>query len=215
MNDKGQVIAIFGGSGATGKTLITHLLLEGILVRTLARKAASIDKRGDRVVVIEGSLSNATDVKSTLQGCDAAICVFGPRPPYVDVFCKPATTNIVAAMQQLCIKRLVCQSGGMIGKYRENRTLPFQWMSDAFRLHSPQIESDRVAQENIVIHSGLDWTIVKPPRLTDGEAKGTWTAGPHIRLGMLSSITREDLAVFLLEETLHPRYIGKGVFVRN
>lgn len=215
MNDRGLAIAIFGGSGATGKALISHLSREGVPVRALSRKAGSIATEANRIEVVEGSLSNSEDVLATLQGCAAAICVFGPRPPYVDVFCEQATVNIVAAMRQLGIRRLVCQTGGMIGDYRENRTLPFQWMADAFRLHSPQIASDRVAQENVVMHSGLDWTIVKPPRLTDGAAKGTWTAGPDVRLGMLSSISRDDLSAFLVEEILRPRQIGKAVFVRN
>ena len=65
------------------------------------------------------------------------------------------------------------------------------------------------------MHSGLDWTIVKPPRLTDGAAKGKWLAGTDVRLGMLSSITRDDLANFLVTKTLKPQYIGQAVFVRN
>lgn len=208
-------VAIFGGSGATGRALISHLSCEGVLVRALARKADSINTGVDRIEVVEWALSKLDDVLATLQGCGAAICVFGPRPPYVDVFCEQATLTIVTAMQQLGIRRLVCQTGGMIGDYRANRTLPFQWMADAFLRHSPRIASDRAGQESVVMHSGLDWMIVKPPRLTDGAAKGTWKAGPHVRLGMLSSVSRDDLSAFLIEEILRPRHIGEVVFVRN
>ena len=208
-------VAIFGGSGATGKALISRLSRERVQVRTLARKADSVSAGAGRVEVVAGSLSKLDDVLATLQGCGAAICVFGPRPPHVDVFCEQATSTIVTAVQQLGIRRLVCQTGGMIGDYRANRTLPFQWMADAFLRHSPRIAGDRVGQESVVMHSGLDWTIVKPPRLTDGAAKGTWKAGPHVRLGMLSSISRDDLSAFLIEEILRPRHIGEVVFVRN
>lgn len=206
-------IAVFGGSGATGKALLARMAQKGLAVRALARKAGSVSVMQGRVEVVEGALSKPEDVLATLQGCGAVICVFGPRPPYVDVFCEQATANIVDAMQQLGIRRLVCQTGGMIGDFHTNRTLPFQWMADMFRRHSSQIANDRVGQERVVMHSGLDWTIVKPPRLTDGAAKGKWCAGTDVRLGMLSSITRADLADFLVAETLKPQYIGEAVFV--
>lgn len=208
-------IAIFGGSGATGKALISHAPSKGLKVRALARKASSIGSGSDRVTVLEGALSNAEDVMATLRGCAAAICVFGPRPPYDDIFCEQATSVIVSAMQRLGIPRLVCQTGGMIGAYRANRTFPFQLMADMFKRHSSQVANDREAQERVAMHSGLAWTIVKPPRLSDAAAKGTWRAGKDVRLGMLSSISRDDLADFLLTETVRPQYTGQAVFVRN
>lgn len=208
-------IAIFGGSGATGKVLISHALSKGLKVRALARRAGSIGRTSDRLVILEGALSNPADAMKTLQGCGAAICVFGPRPPYADIFCEQATETIVSAMQQLGVQRLLCQTGGMIGDYPANRTLPFQLMAYMFKRHLPQVASDRVGQENVVISSGLAWTIVKPPRLTDGAARGRWSAGTDVRLGMLSSISRDDLADFLLAETVMPQYAGQAVFVRN
>jgi uncharacterized protein YbjT (DUF2867 family) len=210
-----DTIAIFGGSGATGKALISTALDEGLNVRALARRAGAIDPGQLRLEVLEGSLSSRDDMLATLQGCCAAICVFGPRPPYVDVFCEQATARIVDAMRELGIRRLVCQTGGMIGKYPGNRTLPFQFMADAFKRRSPQVAADREAQECVVMESDLAWTIIKPPRLTDGQAKGRWEAGPEVRVGMLSSITRDDLAAFLLAETLVPEHTGRAVFIRN
>lgn len=210
-----NAIAIFGGSGATGKALIPRVLSKGVKVRALARKAGSIDFASDRVEVLEGSVLNVEDVMTSMKGCCAVICVIGPRPPYADVFCEAATSTIVLAMRELGIQRLVCQTGGMIGEYPANRTLPFQLMTDMFKRRLPQIANDRAGQENVIIHSGLAWTIVKPPRLTDGAAKGEWMAGTDVRLGLLSSISRNDLADFLVEETLLPRHIGQAVFIRN
>lgn len=210
-----DAIAVFGGSGATGKALIGHALDKGLRVRALARVARSIDAVPGRVEVLEGSLTNIEDVLSTLKGCSAAICVFGPRPPYADIFCEAATAAIVAAMRQLGIQRLVCQTGGLIGEYPANRTLPFQFMWRMSRRRWPQQSEDREGQERVVMHSGLAWTIVKPPRLTDGKAKGKWVVGKDVRVGMLSSIARKDLAAFLLAETLMPQYAGQTIFIRS
>ena len=102
-----------------------------------------------------------------------------------------------------------------ISFYPANRTLPFQLMADMFERRLPQIANDRVGQENVVRNRGVGWTIVKPPRLTDRAAKGKWLAGPEVRVGLLSSISRNDLADFLLAETLMPQHIGQAVFIRN
>lgn len=210
-----DAIAIFGGSGATGKALISHALDKGLRVRTLARVARSINAVPGRVEVLEGSLSSADDVLSTLDGCGAAICVFGPRAPYVDVFCEAATANIVTSMQKLGIQRLVCQTGAMIGAYPANRTLPFQLMASLFKRRSPQVAGDREGQENVVRGSGLAWTIVKPPRLSDGPATGKWCAGPDIRVGLSSSIARADLAEFLVAEAMLAQHLGQTIFIRS
>lgn len=210
-----HTVAIFGGSGATGKVLIYHALIRGIKVRALVRNANSMDIKSGLIEVIEGSLSSADHVDFCLKGCDAAICVFGHRPPYTDIFCEAATRTIVESMQKLGMKRLVCQTGGMIGDYPANRTLPFRLMVAMFNRRLPLVASDCAGQENIVKQSGLDWTIVKPSRLTNGKAKGKWLAGPDVRVSLLSSITRDDLADFLLQEAFNPQFAGQAVFIRN
>lgn len=209
-----HTIAIFGGSGATGKALMRHALISGIKVRALVRNANSMNIKSGLVEIIEGPLSEDY-VEFCLKGCDAAICVFGQRPPSTDIFCETATRTIVEAMQKLGIKRLVCQTGGMIGDYPANRTLPFRLMVNMFNRNSPSVASDRAGQEKVVRQGGLVWTIVKPSRLTNGKAKGRYHAGPDVRVSLLSSIARDDLAEFLMQETLNPQFAGQAVFIRS
>lgn len=210
-----QTVALFGGSGATGKALIRHALRKGIKVRALVRNADAMNIKSGMVKVIEGSLTRADYVEFCLKGCDAAICVFGQRPPYTDVFCEAATKTIVASMRKLGIKRLVCQTGAMAGKYPANRTLPFGVMVAIFNRRAPRVAGDRAGQEDAVRQSGLVWTLVKPSRLSNREPKGKWLAGPDVRVGLLSSIAREDLADFLLREALNPQFAGQVVFIRS
>lgn len=163
-----QPIAIFGGSGATGKALIHQALIRDIKMRALVRNVNTMDIKSGLLELIEGSLSSPDHVEYCLKDCAAAICVIGPRPPFADIFCEAATRTIVAAMQKLNIKRLVCQTGGMTGEYSANRTLPFKFMGAMYNRQLPLAASDRTGQGTVVIRSWLDWTIVKPPRLTNG-----------------------------------------------
>ena len=210
-----EQITVFGGSGATGSVLIRHALHSGIRVRALVRRPDSLGDGLDGVEVVKGSPQNAEDVDESLKGSGAVICVFGPRPPYADIFCEDATKMIIAAMKKSGIQRLICQTGGMIGDYPQNRTLFFEWMTSAFRKRLPRVWRDRVGQENQVIQSELSWTLVKPPRLVDRPPTGKVVAGTNVKLGLLSSMTRGDLAEFHLRAVLSAQYVQRAVFVRN
>jgi len=210
-----RTIAVFGGSGATGRVLIRHALQRGMGVRTLVRNPAALEGSHEGAEIIAGSLANRDDISSTLTGADAVFCVFGPRPPYTDIFCQQATKTIVEVMKENNIHRLLCQTGGMIGDYPENRSVLFGLMVSLFRKRLPEIWLDRVGQESQVLNSGLSWTIVKPPKLVDKPPANKVVAGTHVRLGLLSSITRNDLANFLLDEAQAASYHQQAVFVRG
>lgn len=90
-------IAVFGGSGATGQVFIPKMLNDGFNVRALARRPDALWNPVG-LTVLQGELLDAAAVAATVVGRQAAVCLFGPRPPYTDIFCAEATCNIVAAM---------------------------------------------------------------------------------------------------------------------
>jgi uncharacterized protein YbjT (DUF2867 family) len=94
-----------------------------------------------------------------------------------------------------------------------NRTLPFEWVARSFARRQPAAARDREDQERVVQESGLAWTIVKPPRLSDGARRHAVDAGPALRVGLLSSITHADLAAFILDAIEESRHEGERVFV--
>lgn len=211
----GHALAVFGGSGATGRAVIRLASGMGMQVRTLVRHPSSLGLQAEGLAIIAGSLQNQADVEWAMAGCEAVCCLFGQRPPYTDIFCENATRTILAAMDELGIKRFVCQTGGMVGAYPVNRTLPFRIMTSIFNRRLPETAQDRIGQESAIAASSLDWTIIKPPRLVNRPATGKYTAGPDVRLGLFSCITLEDLAGFLLYEIFAPAWINKAVFIKN
>jgi len=68
---------------------------------------------------------------------------------------------------------------------------------------------DKDMMEGYVEKSGLEWTIVRPPRLTDGPRRGRYRAGERIPLNIRSGMSREDAADFMLEQVEGKEFINK------
>ena len=208
-------LAVFGGTGRTGRALIVAALAHGwtvrAFVRTQAGAALSLPAGLD---VVRGDPGRHGDIVATVRGADAVCCVVGPRAARPEPFCAALTQSIVEAMREAGVRRLVCVTGAMIGAVPANVSLGMRVLAVVFRRRYPAIAADRAAEEEIVAGSGLDWTLVKPPRLTDGEPTGNVHANPVLPLGLRSSISRRALADFLFRAAAQGRFVGQRIYVR-
>lgn len=207
-------LAVYGASGRTGSLLACGALRRGWSVQALMRPNAEVQPQAG-LQIICGDPSSADDVADVLRSCDAACCVFGPRPPYISAFCADFTGAVVQGMMAHQVSRIICLTGAMIGALPRNISLPMRLMAAAFRHSRPAVAADRAAQEEIIENSGLLWTIVKPPRLVDGSPVGRIHAGTDLRMGLRSRISRSDLAEFLLEVLSAGRYLRQRVYVKR
>jgi putative NADH-flavin reductase len=164
--------------------------------------------------VIHGEFQDCGRVRQVVQGADAVCCVLGARPPYADVFCAAATRAVMEAMATAGCRRLLCVTGAMIGDV-PTLSRPMSWLRAWFRWRRPAVARDREDQEAAVVDSPLEWTIIKPPRLTDAGPGGGTVVGPALPVGLRSSVCRADLASFLLDEVAHPRFVRQRVIVQR
>jgi uncharacterized protein YbjT (DUF2867 family) len=68
--------------------------------------------------------------------------------------------------------------------------------------------ADHEAKEQIIRQSGLDWVIVRPPRLTNGPRKGVYRDGVDVRAtSPIPRISRADLADFMLRQLSDDTYL--------
>lgn len=205
-------IAVFGASGLTGQALIAAALSKKVEVKALCRPGSE-PPQAPGLTVITGQLSSPKVVRSVLEGAQAAACVLGPRSPYRDVFCAQATAAIIEQMKELGIKRFVCQTGAMIGNSNPRQTWVVELMTRFFQRQRPEVAKDRAEQERIVMESGLDWLIVKPPRIRKGKAGVSLRTGSNLRISLLSSIVVDELAAFLLGELIDGKRHRERFFV--
>jgi putative NADH-flavin reductase len=208
-----HVVALFGASGRTGLAVIEAARRRNWSVHALVRPSSAAPADSPAVRVTRGDIDSTQALAAVLPGASAAVTVFGPRPPYTDVFCARATELLIAAMRQHGPRRLIVQTGAQVGIDLPNWSWPVRAMSRAFARSRPQIAADFREQERLVRASGLDWTIVKPPLLTNGPPRGNVRIGPELRIGLMSRIRRADLAEAILDEVEEPRHVGRAVFV--
>lgn len=208
-----QTLAIFGISGRTGRALAQVARVKGWEVRGFVRPTSRIDSSLGSCQIIRGHFHELDRVMETIAGSVAVCCLIGPRPPYREVFCATATAAIMAAMTQARCHRLICQTGAMIGP-APNRSYPMEWLARAFGRWHPEAARDREEQERIVQSSGFEWTIVKPPRLTDSPPHDRVQAGSSLQIGLLSKISRADVAAFIFDEVQTGRFVRQRIFVK-
>lgn len=213
LNKPSSPIAIFGASGRTGQCVLQAANAAGLACRGLVRTPGAL--RETPAIEVVGSTLDEQVVAKTLKGCAAVCLLLGPRPPYTEVFCAEATQVIVNASQKAGVTRLISQTGAMIGDYPNNRSFLFQAMAGWYQRKQPAPHQDRVQQEQIVRDSGLDWTILKPPRLTMGKPTQRLLAGSDVKVGLLSSASRWDLGKLVVQEILRPSLVERVAFIRG
>lgn len=214
------VIAVFGGSGNTGKAVIRTARKRGLRVRALYRPGSEPAGPPPGLEIVTGQLTSAEDVRRVLTGTEGAVLVFGPRlggflsrpPEPPQAFCAPATATVIAEMRRFGLQRIVCQTGAMAGDGVSNWSGFVRRFVRSYRRKVPAIAADRDEQERVVSGSGLDWTIVRPFRISGARGVGRFRAAPAIRITAFTSIRRDDLAEFLVDEVTAGRFHRQAVY---
>jgi len=164
--------------------LVTYLISRGV---------------GARAVVLDLETSNVDDLASVVEGADAVVFAAGAGPnsgperkESVD---KNAAALLADAAEQAGVRRYVLVSS--MG------TEPVDPDSDD--VMAIYLRAKAAADEDLRGRD-LDWTIVRPGRLTDAEGSGQVLAGSGVEYG---EIPRADVAA-TLQAVLHsPETIGK------
>ncbi|MFE7743379.1 NAD(P)-dependent oxidoreductase [Nocardia sp. NPDC057455] len=205
-------IAVFGATGTVGRLVVEQALREGHEVTAFTRSAASVTQRRDRLRVIEGDVLDTNSVQRAVQGQDAVLISLGNGRK--GVVRAGGTEAIIGAMNRTGVKRLICQTTLGVGDSRGN--LNFLWKYVMFGLLLRPAYADHVRQEEYVLASDLDWTIVRPSAFTDGPATGSYRRGfPSGERGLTLKIARADIAGFMIEQLTDTTYLRQAPGISN
>ena len=188
-------LLVLGGAGRAGRWLIRESLAAGYRVTAMVRNPSDLgDVVSPSLDVVRGDMYNRSDLEQALAlGADAVVCTLGvyhkgPGTPLADM-----TANLVAVMKDAGVQRLVYMSSLGVGDSRGQGNLVVKYVTHFVLKH---VLRDKSAQEAVVSSTGLDWTVLRPPRLVEqhqGESLSTWQ-GRHHPSGVRWRVSNRDAA---------------------
>ena len=208
-------IASFGASGATGQLLTQRCLAVGHSVTALLRRPESFALR-DRVRVVRGSAFDAAIVRETVTGSDVVLSALGARSLRKEDVLEHAVPLIVAAMKQTGVKRIIALgSAGALADSLKKQPAWRRWIVEniVYKTMLKWPVSSQISQYATLSSSGLDWTMVMPPMLTNAAGRGVYRIDGEALPRNGSKISREDVADFMMKQIDSCEWVGKGVYL--
>lgn len=206
-------VVIFGATGATGRLAVVEALAAGHQVVAVARSPDKVPP-APGLVVVQGDIGDPASISRVLQGADAVISAVGHVSGSPPDLMKTFATALVPAMKQAGVTRLIVQLGAGVSLAADP---PAGFGRRAFiavmRWFAAAILDDNQAFAEVILVSRLDWTIARPPRLTNGPKTGQTHAAAYLPLGASHSVSRADLAVFLVSQLSEPAFVQQAPMV--
>ena len=203
-----DTLLVLGANGPTGRRVVRQALDRGHRVEALTRHPESFPIVDDRLHVVAGDATDPAVVDAAVATADAVVCAIGAsftRKP-VDVYSASARL-VVDAMRHNARRRLVVvTSQGVDTSHRRDglaNRLSYRVMR---RIVGRTVYDDMERMESLVRDSDLDWTIVRPPGLTNEPGTGYAVAETSID-GPICA--RDDLAVMLLDQLADERFVRR------
>jgi len=197
-------VLIFGATGTVGRELVTQALEMGDTVTAFARDPSKLETKHPSLEIFEGDVMDSALVDRAVVGHDAVLVALGAG--IKGKVRSTGTHNIIQAMQRNGVRRLVCLSTLGVGDSRVH--MNFYWKYIMFGMLLRGAFADHVSQEEHVIRSELDWTIVRPAAYTDGEHTGNYRHGfPATAKELKLKISRADVADFVLTQLADDSYV--------
>ena len=211
-------LLVIGASRGIGLETVKAALRAGQPVRALARSAASMPIQDAGLEKVSGDALDSDTIRKALKDVEAVIQTLGvdisPRAIFQPTTLFSQSTRIlVDAMKETGVKRLIAVTGLGAGDSRGHGGLLYDAV--AFPLLLKRVYDDKDAQERIIKSSALEWTIVRPGLLTNSSATGQYrvlTASNEWRFG---TISRADVADFLVRQIDDRALIGATPLLIN
>ncbi len=200
-------IIVFGATGGTGKELVMQALEQGYEVTAVVRNPDTFTMQHPHLTISKGDVLQPITFEYKLQSADAVISCLGAAGTKPTTLYSDGIMNIITAMQKGKVKRLVCISA--LPLYLNNsmgirlQLLIKLFLAPIFK----NLYSDMRLMETRIMCSNLNWTIVRPPYLINKPLTGIYRTATHVHLKKPWSISRADLAHFMLSTIDNPETI--------
>ena len=208
-----KTIALFGGTGQTGTEFLKIALDRGYRVKALVRSPQKVKIAHANLEILEGDVLEQKDVIGAIQGTEVVVSLFGHVKGSPEWLQTNGTKNIVWAMKEHGVEKIISLSGGGL-PYPEKDRPQFadKLIRTIMKLTVPKILNDAIEHHEILKASNLKWIIVRGPRLTNGPKLGSYRTG-WVGVNASTQIGRADLADFIVKQVEDDQFLLQMPFV--
>jgi putative NADH-flavin reductase len=208
-------IAVFGASGDTGKQLVEQALAAGYDVVAYARNPSKLNISHEHLTIIQGELSDAALIETALKGTDAVLSALGPRGGSKNKPLTQGMQNIIAAMKNQGVRRLIITSTLSAKDSKDKSDFRTKAMVNLVKTTMHAAYEDIVSVAETVRASDLDWTIVRLAILNNKPKSGKVKTG-YVGTGEVGTqISRADIADFMLKQIGDTKYLREAPAISN
>jgi putative NADH-flavin reductase len=201
-------ILVFGASRGVGIKVVEQSLQAGHSVTAFVRTPAKFTVQHPNLTVFQGDSMDAAVVEKAIAGQDAVIAALGPTRPPVPGMMEISAKNIVAGMMKHGVRRLISTTGAGVRQPEDRLKLADHAIGFLLRLMVKDVVLDSAANVRVIQNSDLDWTVVRFPRLLDGDHTGKYRVG-YVSKDSSTQFSRADGADFILKELTEKKWLRK------
>jgi putative NADH-flavin reductase len=192
-------IMVIGANGGIGKQAVDIALQAGHSVTALLRNPAKLAITHTNLRLVKADVMNPETFESYLEGKDAIISALGTNTiNKPTILYSEGNKNLLKAMKKKGVRRVFFISASAI---EISPVLPFyarfaeKYIVQKILRH---MYDDLRLMERLIKQTDTDWTIVRPPRLTNKPVTGEYRFAINSFLKNCLSISRADVAHFMI-----------------
>ena len=197
-------VVIAGGHGQIALRLTKLLAQRGDTAIGIVRNpdhVADVREAGGDAAVLDLEQVSVDEVAAALAGADAVVFAAGAGPgsgaARKDTVDRAASILVADAAEAAQVRRFLQVSGMGLDRADDPS------MDEVFAAY---LRAKDAADRDVMARDGLDWTILRPGRLTNDPATGTVTLGESVPPG---AVTRDDVAAVLVALLDRPDTAGR------
>ncbi|HEY1642388.1 MAG TPA: NAD(P)H-binding protein [Streptosporangiaceae bacterium] len=205
-------ITVFGATGRIGAQVVEQALASGHKVTAVVRDSAVFSAQHPALEVVRVTgLTDPEALRPALEASDAAISGVGPRRRKDGPVASSTVRGILAALQASGVTRFAAVSAVPAGPVPDGESLANRLMLPVIGALLRDTYADLTAMEQEIARSSADWTVIRPPRLTDKPLTGQYRTrtGGNVPRGYTAG--RADVAHLMLAVLDDPATIGQAV----
>jgi putative NADH-flavin reductase len=205
-------LTILGATGGTGQQLVRQAIGAGHEVTAIVRRPDAITEPSPQLRVVRGDLLDSRWTGEGIEGADAVLSAIGATSRGPTTVYSAGTAVVLKAMGNAGVRRILVVTADPTGPAKDRlgeakiiHPILWQFLRGTYE--------DMRRMEQILAASDADWTVFRPPRLTNGPLTGKARTAVGQFLPRSRVVSRADVAAAMLAAISDPATVRQAVSI--